>query len=68
LTQNALAAAIPVRYSSAAAGERAVDVGVETEVGALGRVRVRRHHMVDQRLDEGRFFGIEIGVAVRRCR
>ena len=46
----------------------AVDVGVEAELGALGRERVRRHHVVDQRFDESRLVGIQIRVSVRRCR
>jgi hypothetical protein len=50
-----------------AAGERAIDIGVEAELGALRRVRVGRDHVIDQRLDEGRLVGIEIGVGIGRC-
>src|SRR5215471_14032348 len=41
------------------AGERAVDVDVDAEVGAFGAELVGRHHVVDQRLDEGGLVGVE---------
>src|SRR5262249_3752288 len=37
-----------------AAGERAVDIDVDADVGALGGELIGGHHVVDQRLDEGR--------------
>src|SRR5262249_3090200 len=52
------------------AGERAVDIDVDADVGALGAELVRRHHVVDQRLDEGGLVEIEERVdrAPRRLR
>ncbi len=38
-------------------------IDVDADVGALGRELVGRHHVVDQRLDEGRLLEIEEGVA-----
>src|SRR5262249_46385891 len=51
------------------AGERAIDEDVDADIGALGAELVSRHHVVDQRLDEGRLFDIEEFVAgTGRCR
>jgi len=41
------------------ARERAVDVNVDADVGALGTEIVGRHHVVDQRLDKSGFLEIE---------
>ena len=41
------------------AGERAVDVDVDAEIGALGAELVGRDHVIDQRLDERRLVEIE---------
>ncbi len=48
------------------ARERAVDVDVDADLGALGRQVVGGHHVIDQRLDEGRFVEIEEFIALRR--
>lgn len=45
------------------ARERAVDVDVDAEIGALGRERVGWDHVVHQRLDEGRLIEIEEFIA-----
>jgi len=45
------------------ASERAVDVDIEAQVGALGRVLVRRHHVIDQRFDECCFLRVQVDVA-----
>src|ERR1700692_1573470 len=45
------------------AGERAVDVNVDAEIGALRADLVRRDHVIHQRLDEGGLVEIEKGVA-----
>src|SRR5262249_6693048 len=41
------------------ARERAVDIDVDADVGALRAQFVGRHHVIDQRLDEGGFLEIE---------
>src|SRR5262249_24337033 len=49
-------------------GARAVDIDVDAEIGALGRELVGRHHVVDQRLDEGGLLEVEERVALGgRC-
>src|SRR5258706_809770 len=49
------------------ARESAVDVDGEPYVGALRRVLVGGHHVIDQRLHERRFVGVEVGIG-RRAR
>src|SRR5262245_12995168 len=51
-----------------ATGKRAIDIDVDADVSALGRQRVGRHHVVDQRLDKSLLFEIEIGVGCARRR
>src|SRR5262245_51150594 len=48
--------------------ERAVDVNVDAEVGALRRQCVGWHHVVDQRLDKSLLLEIEISVGRTRGR
>ena len=48
-----------------AAGERAIDVDVDAEIGALRADLVGRDHVIDQRLDEGGLVEIEEGIAGR---
>ena len=40
------------------AGERAVDVDIDADVGAFGRKLVGGHHVIDQGLDESRLVEI----------
>ena len=48
------------------AGERAVDVNIDADIGAFGRELVGGHHVIDQRLDESRFVEVQELVALGR--
>src|ERR1700704_790059 len=45
------------------APERALDIDVDAEIGALWANLVGRDHVIDQRLDEGGLIEIEEGIA-----
>src|SRR3569832_1294863 len=48
-----------------AAGQRAVDIDIDAEIGAFRADFVVGYHVIDQRLDEGRFVEIKKGVSGR---
>src|SRR5262249_45182759 len=46
------------------ARERTIDIDVDADIGPLRAELVRRYHMIDERLDEGRFGEIEKRIAL----